>query len=788
MCTFFSRNGQLSGIITFPETDITAKGKPWEKVISTLKTWCENSHSPSIDNKDDATGIIIRNYDLEDHLDFCNVTDHEVLLKYSKDKHKFNEYAQRFLVFNPKEKIILVIRMVDSQQSGELKNQAHFCMDEVNVVSLLLRDELKDSGVMVTGLVTYSGEIAHSPNDCSICNNFIVSRKIFNSVKEINTFLKRFVQSENLAKLLERRPNDDTEKVFQAVGSKILGYLAHFQFKSNKHIEAVLPITENCSSGNIKQAELLLNRYQMEIAYSDEKRMLLHGNYGTGKTIVALKKLDLLYKCLKEKEVIYYIISAGKSRLDCMIEQKYKAYENVRVLRCGASLSNIITNEILPKEDKNDTKNIHLIVDEYNSQDLSPEESTKLYKLFTEAEQFKNSTLLVALQPIKIEREDHFFVQGKKQKRVQKKHIFGQLTTIMKEYKLNYVMRTTIEINTLAKITQDFLSQKSNRYIHWHPSDKISSSHSKMKKVKAPAVSFSSSIASGASSTSAASQFSSPEKIETDESYKITAKQVQKVVKKQPTTVIKYSYTSDSEIGHNIKGPLPLLIEFEKPYRYTKLMVLIAFFLTKVINIKSKRIAIIHFESLNAPWLQQLLQLENYFKGLTMTDNVEEFLARETDKMVLVNNYNTVKGLEFCEYVLLILEKDEYYLKQYIPEAIARCKSNLLILIRPPLRGKKKQSNTVEDLVKDWKEKSNAKISKGKNPILEMRTLGFCSDKMCKYLKEERSNCSEDPENPSFYRLHAHTKWCKGLSKEIKQKIPCPKLVDKITKEEATSL
>ena len=28
--TFFSRNGQFSGTITFPETDITAQGKPWK--------------------------------------------------------------------------------------------------------------------------------------------------------------------------------------------------------------------------------------------------------------------------------------------------------------------------------------------------------------------------------------------------------------------------------------------------------------------------------------------------------------------------------------------------------------------------------------------------------------------------------------------------------------------------------------------------------------------------------------------------------------------------------------
>ena len=38
------------------------------------------------------------------------------------------------------------------------------------------------------------------------------------------------------------------------------------------------------------------------------------------------------------------------------------------------------------------------MVDEYNSVDLSAEESANMYKVFTEAEQFKNSTLLLALQ------------------------------------------------------------------------------------------------------------------------------------------------------------------------------------------------------------------------------------------------------------------------------------------------------------------------------------------------------------------------------------------------------
>lgn len=88
----------------------------------------------------------------------------------------------------------------------------------------------------------------------------------------------------------------------------------------------VLLITKSSPSSDIREAELLLNRYHMGIAYSNEKRLLLHGNYVTEKTIAALKKLELLCKLLKEKEVTYCVIFAPKSRLDCTIKQKFKTY------------------------------------------------------------------------------------------------------------------------------------------------------------------------------------------------------------------------------------------------------------------------------------------------------------------------------------------------------------------------------------------------------------------------------------------------------------------------------
>ena len=202
--TFFSRDGKDSGIITFPETNITAQEKPWQNVMGTLKEWCKNSDSASVEQKHDATGIIIRNYDLKDHLDFCGIADEAkkiclpFLLKHSEGKFKFNENDQRFLVFNPSEKIILVIRMVNVQQKGEIKNEAHLCIDEVNIVCLLLRDELEGSGVIVTEFVTYAGENSHGKS-CTHCRNFIVSCEIFNSIEKFLMFWRSFIK-ENISK------------------------------------------------------------------------------------------------------------------------------------------------------------------------------------------------------------------------------------------------------------------------------------------------------------------------------------------------------------------------------------------------------------------------------------------------------------------------------------------------------------------------------------------------------------------------------------------------------------
>ena len=241
--TFFTRDGAFSGIISFPDK-LTAQSKPWNEVINILKYWCANSNPGS---REDATGLIIRNHNLQKHLQFCGMTDHEIkatlMFKSVGKKYKTLKNTERFLVFNPSEKIILIIRMGGSKQHDQLKGEVCHCIDEVTLLSFLLKDELKDSGVIVTGLVVYSEENSHIQTGCIDCDKFIVSSKIFDSGRNFDNFLKSFV-SQNIFKMfasrLETREKSNKANLFKTVASKLVGYLAHLQFKISD--KPVLPV------------------------------------------------------------------------------------------------------------------------------------------------------------------------------------------------------------------------------------------------------------------------------------------------------------------------------------------------------------------------------------------------------------------------------------------------------------------------------------------------------------------------------------------------------------------
>ena len=760
-----------------------------------MKYWCANSNPGS---REDATGLIIRNHDLQKHLQFCGMTDHEIkatlMFKSLGKKYKALKNTERFLVFNPSEKIILIIRMGGSKQHDQLKGEVCHCIDEVTLLSFLLKDELKDSGVIVTGLVVYSEENSHIQTGCIDCDKFIVSSKIFDSGRSFDNFWKSFV-SQNIFKMfasrLETREKSNKANLFKAVASKLVGYLAHLQFKISD--KPVLPVTEKDVMGNIKQAELLLDKYQMEIAYSDEQRILLTGNYGTGKTVVALKKLELLYESLKEEEVIYYVNFAGKSQLHHVIMEKNKTKEKVKVIKGDTSLSNIVNFKILPDKEKNNIRNIHLIVEEYDSQYLSEKESASLYQIFEKKEQFRHSTVLVAVQPIEIDRTDYLNVDGKSREYSEAKHMFGKLEEVMKVFKLRNVMRTTVEINNLIELTQNYLNNKTNQYEGELKIDKTkknvpeeslpklrqesfeTSNNTQNKSKPSPQDSSTkensffnvvSSFSSAASTNTM--PIPSQEIIDYDELYKLTSTPSKKDKTNLRKVVTKYRYTCDSKIGHGINGPLPRLIKLPKSSDPCEEILLIVFVLLEIIEIKTKNIAILHFDKTDPLWFQLLFKFTKISSGVAFTNDVGKFL-RNSGNAVLVSNYNSVKGLEFSE-VLLILEADEYHLKQFIPEAMSRCMNNLAILVRFKAKDNLK-SDTVADLVDHW-EKSNEKILKARESVLAILKIHFCS--VHSFIKSKnwiKTHCLKNTSKYTSYKIHKKCQWYRDLSVQVRPSV-----------------
>ena len=262
---------------------------------------------------------------------------------------------------------------------------------------------------------------------------------------------------------------------------------------------------------------------------------------------------------------------------------------------------------------------------------------------------------------------------------------------------------------------------------------------------------------------------------------------LQKVKKKRnlQKVVTKYRYTCESEIGHGIHGPLPNLIKLSKSSDHCEQIVLIAFLLLEIVKIKSKRIAIIHFDKIDPLWSQFLFKVTNFFPGVTVTNNVGEYF-RNSSNPVLVSNYNCVKGLEFSE-LLLTLDADEYHLKQFIPEAMARCMSNLTILIRSKPKSNHK-SDTVVDLVHHW-EKSNKKNVETKESMLTILKLKFCSEHNSTQNENcEKTHCKADKKNYTSYKIHKRCERYRDLSIKIQRSYQSLHLEEKEISDEAEAV
>ena len=468
---YYTSRGKFFEVILLP--DLMKQDEIlWSEVINieVIKSWCGMSN-----NK---LALIFPSYNILNHFNVYGITN-SVLQEALGIKY-FSTNLRRLIVFDASRNVLLIIRVASDDS---LKDEINHCLADVKLLSLMLRDELEGSEVVVTGLIVYLGCNIHLVETCQHCRYFIVPKEIFDSKENIDELWKN--NADDIQKHVDKKMLfKNKRKLFMDVCCKLLPYLAQYQYQVIDN--PILPINRADPAKNIEETMLLLDRYQMEIAYSKEKRVILKGDYGTGKSIVCLKKIEVLSRTLKEKEAIYYINFHGKSELDYVVKKKIEVlHPNISIIKGNSNLSNIIKFEILEKEEMRGTIDVHLIVDEYNAESLTRVESSTLKMLFTERKQLKNSTILIAVQPIQIDRADLHYINGEENEYSETGNMFGELEKIMAVKHLHHVMRTTVEIDSFIKITQEYLNKKSNRYTRHLENNDLLVKLSSIKKTNA---------------------------------------------------------------------------------------------------------------------------------------------------------------------------------------------------------------------------------------------------------------------------------------------------------------
>lgn len=161
-----------------------------------------------------------------------------------------------------------------------------------------------------------------------------------------------------------------------------------------------------------------------------------------------------------------------------------------------------------------------------------------------------------------------------------------------------------------------------------------------------------------------------------------------------------------------------------------------------------------------------MLKRSTVFPFLTISNDVEEFLSDNNDRGVLVTNYNCVRATEFSN-VILLLDANEYHVKQFIPETIARCQSNFSIAVKPAekriIRG-----DDVMELMKYW-ENVNSEQEQGKF-IIEIMKLEFCNCTSVVMCAKKKVVESRIVDASNFCKIHKNTKIYKEISSQIKHK------------------
>ena len=683
--SYFNRYFKTSSIILMPsDTDM---------IMSTLSSICSDGNG---------RGFVFKNYDIVKHLEFLGYT--EDLLKVNLGETTTTKNISYIAYIEQKNAIFICEKVSKGSNLCQCwKNIAVM----VKYFLTLYNMEIQSSGVTIIGLLIREKEEQEDLAKCSFCHLFSPLHKFFEShtaFKEYWNFIGTYEGWWNL------ESHKQQNKLFDDLAAEILCFMA---LQENG-----LPALTDDKSQQFKQTYFLYTPRQMDIHLSDAKHLVIQGSYGSGKSILGLKKLELIWKSLRQNEKIIYINFDRKSNLHFLMESNLKEYVGIssRKIKHTSAIQNIIesperqvyvfhnsTGENLSAILKETVRlNIstsvmaktksHVIVEEYDGETLSHDEAVKITKLVKSSDLLESNIILLA-QPLMKNRR---WKIGK-QKYERETCMFHELKNAFKIVKLEEVLRCSNAICGITKCTQKSVRNKESVFKTKmnHPTiGKQQQTKQNKKHIVSPNLpqSYYANLGtavnekvSNQGNDSFKADNSLGRTMELDQAF-MRSSSTKNSNAKQSKIVSKFDFLCEPRLGVDIEGTTPNLVEFSEDINLSSdvAVISLALVLRNFIG-KNQTTTVLHMSDEQPSILKRTIQLlprvldENF----SCTQDIRVYLQKnKQSKMVFFSNFFSVNGMEF-DHVIIVVSQSEYYLKYYLPQAISRCTYDLTFILLP---------------------------------------------------------------------------------------------------------
>ena len=683
--SYFNRYFKTSSIILMPSDK--------DMIMNTLSSICSDTKG---------RGFVFKNYNIVKHFEFLGYT--KAALKVNLGEAPTAENNSYIAYIEQKNAIFICEKVSKGSHIYQcLKNIAVM----VKYFLTLYHKEIQSSGVTIIGLLIRENEKQEDLVKCSFCHLFSPLYKFFESptaFKEYWNSIETYEGWWNLANYKQQN------KLFDDLVAEILCFMA---LQENG-----LPTLTDDKSQQFKQSYFLYTPRQLDIYLSDAKHLVIQGSYGSGKSILGLKKLELIWKSLRRNEKIIYInfdrssnlhflmeknliefvgISSRKIKRTSAIQDIIKSPEQLVYVfhnSAGENLSAILQETVrlnMSTSVMTKTKS-HLIVEEYDGETLSHDEAAKITKLVKSGDLLESNIILLAQPLIKFRK----WSIGKKSYE-RETCMFNELETAFKIVKLEEVLRCSNAICGITKCTQNLVRNKSSifktKMDHLTLGEQQQPKHNRKHMVS---TSLSQQYypnlgtavnekVSNQCNDSCKADNSLGRRMGLDQAFKRSASS--KIGKTEKSKIVsRFDFLCEPRLGVDIEGTTPNLVEFTEDINLSSdvAVVSLALVLRNFIG-KNQTTTVLHMSDEQPRILKRTIQLlprvldENF----SCTQDIKVYLQKnKQSKMIFFNSFFSVNGMEF-DHVIIVVSRSEYYLKYYLPQAISRCTYDLTLILLP---------------------------------------------------------------------------------------------------------